>query len=124
MPDYLENIVVDFDDTICPFNEDFSCRSLVPGARKYIIKLRRAGYIITVSSARNNLVHGGHEGMAHQRMCRALHEYEIPYDRIDRGLEGKPVAYRYIDDKGVGCPRTKEGWVDWPKVYELITGET
>jgi hypothetical protein len=122
MPDYLDVIVVDFDDTICPFSEDFSCTQVVPGAKEYIEKLKAAGYKITISSARNNVVYGGHSGATHRQMYRFLSEKGIPFDHIDLGTDGKPVAYRYIDDRAVGCPRTKEGWVDWPKVYDLIVG--
>jgi len=120
MPDYLNTIVVDFDDTICPFKEDFSCDTVVPGAKEYMKKLQDSGYKIVISSARNNEKYGGATGEAHCAMTRFLWRNDIPFDKVDCGTGGKPVAYKYIDDKSVGCPLTKEGWVDWPKVYELI----
>ena len=67
MADYLTVIVVDFDDTLCPFNEDFTCREVVPGAIEAIKKFRDAGYTITISSARNNVAYGGHMGDAHRQ---------------------------------------------------------
>jgi hypothetical protein len=124
MADYDEVIVVDFDDTICRFNEDFSCKDLVPGAREYMGKLQEAGYKLVISSARNNVSYGGVGGTPHCLMTRFLWKSDIPFDKVDCGSEGKPVAYRYIDDKAVGCPLTPEGFVDWPKVYNLIVGDS
>ena len=115
MPDYLSVIVVDFDDTICAFTEDFVCRTLIPGAKEALLNLQIAGYTVVISSARNNLKYGGCGGKAHRDMAKFLDEKEVPYDRIDPGTDGKPVAYRYIDDKGVGCPKTTQGEVDWDK---------
>ena len=123
MPDYLKVIVVDFDDTICPFSEDFLCTELVPGAKEGISRLRAAGYRVTICSARNNSVYGGASGEAHRTMYKFLVDHEIEYDAIDTGTSGKPVAYRYIDDKGVGCPLTWQGYVDWPAVCKMILKE-
>ena len=125
VPDYLSTIVVDFDDTICVFNaehfnEDLSCSGLVPGAKEHIIKLAKVGFRIVISSARNNSVFGGFSGKAHRNMHRFLEDNGIPYDHIDLGTDGKPIAYRYVDDKAIGCPKTESGIVDWPRVYELI----
>ena len=108
MPDYLSVIVVDFDDTICP------------GTREALAALQLAGYTVVISSARNNVQYGGCSGKAHRDMALFLDENEVPYDRIDPGTDGKPVAYRYVDDKGVGCPKTVEGVVDWGKILTLI----
>ena len=124
MADYLTVIVVDFDDTLCPFNEDFTCREVVPGAIEAIKKFRDAGYTITISSARNNVAYGGHMGDAHRQMARFLDEKGVPYDRIDLGMTGKPVALCYIDDRAVGCPLTSEGVVDWERVSELVLGDS
>ena len=120
MPDFLDVIVVDFDDTICPFSEDFACARLIPGAKEYIGKLKDAGYTITISSARNNVAYGGHSGTVHREMYAFLHKHDVPFDHIDLGTDGKPVAYRYIDDKAVGCPKTSDGVVNWPEIYKLI----
>ncbi len=94
MPDYLDTIVVDFDDTLCTFNENFTCSELVPGAKEYIARLSRLGFKIVISSARNNIVYGGFSGEAHRQMHKFLEEVGITYDRIDLGTDGKPVAYR------------------------------
>lgn len=123
MPDYLDVVVVDFDDTLCPFNEDFKCRTLVPGAVEALKRIQDAGYTVVISSARNNVKFGGYQGIPHREMARFLDEKDVPYDRIDLGTDGKPVAYRYVDDKAVGCPLTEEGVVDWPRVCELILEE-
>ena len=122
MPDYLDVVVVDFDDTLCFFREDFACQDVVPGALDALTKIKAAGYTIVVSSARNNVVYGGGMGTAHKQMAAFLDEQGIPYDKIDLGLTGKPVAYRYVDDKAVGCPLTPDGVVNWPKVCELLLG--
>jgi hypothetical protein len=122
MPDYLDVVVVDFDDTLCPFSEDFTCRTVVPGAIDALNRIREAGYVVVISSARNNTMYGGYGGEPHRDMVQFLHAKGIPHDRIDTGTNGKPVAYRYIDDKGVGCPLTEDGVVDWPGVCELLLG--
>jgi hypothetical protein len=123
MPDYLKVIVVDFDNTICVFREDFACEELIAGAKEGLESLREAGYRITISSARNNVMYGGCGGEPHRLMYAFLKEHELAFDTIDTGGDGKPVGYRYIDDKGVGCPRTAQGAVDWPQVCRLILGE-
>ena len=123
MPDYLKVIVVDFDNTICFFNEDFSCEKLVPGAKEGIKRLREAGYRITISSARNNIAYGGCGGEPHRTMHRFLVDQGVEHDRIDLGTDGKLVAYRHIDDKGVGCPLTPEGVVDWSVVCNILLGD-
>jgi|3_EtaG_2_1085321.scaffolds.fasta_scaffold00380_23 hypothetical protein len=120
MPDYLDVLVVDFDNTICPFREDLVTEGLVPGVIDSLTKLKKMGYRIIISSARNNIAYGGCTGVGHREMARFLTEHDVPYDSIDTGTTGKPVAYRYIDDKGVGCPLTPEGYVDWKKVYEML----
>jgi len=120
MADYLNVIVVDFDDTICPFSEDFACNEIVPGAIDALTKMRAAGYTVVISSARNNVAYGGAMGDAHRQMARFLDDWKVPYDRIDLGTTGKPVAYRYVDDKAVGCPLTPEGVVDWKMVCGAI----
>jgi len=123
MPDYLDVVVVDFDDTLCFFREDFVCQEVVPGALDALTKIKAAGYTIVVSSARNNVAYGGGMGTAHKQMATFLDEQGIPYDKIDLGMTGKPVAYRYVDDKAVGCPLTPSGVVDWPRVCELVLGK-
>jgi hypothetical protein len=123
MADYLNVVVVDFDDTLCPFSEDFECRTLVPGAAEALKRIQDAGYTVVISSARNNVAYGGHQGTAHRKMAQFLDDFEVPYDRIDLGTDGKPVAFRYIDDKGVGCPLTEDGVVDWPRVCEIFLEE-
>ena len=123
MPDYLKVIVVDFDDTICAFSEDFACTKIVPGAKEGLEKLKAAGYRITISSARNNTTYGGCGGEPYQRMYAFLKDQGLVFDSIDAGTDGKPVGYRYVDDKGIGCPRTWQGFVDWPAVCKMILKE-
>ena len=120
MADYENVIVVDFDNTICPFSEDFTCTGLVPGAAEGLARLKKAGYFVTISSARNNVWYGGAAGEAYGLMVQFLEGQSLLYDRLDTGCNGKPVGYAHIDDKGVGCPLTPEGWVDWYKVCDLL----
>ena len=120
MADYCTLLVVDFDNTVCPFRSDLVMEGLVPGVCEALAKLMDLGYQIMISSARNNIKYGGFTGSSHRAMARFLIEHEVPYDSIDTGTLGKPVAYRYIDDKGIGCPLTVEGYVDWKKVYNML----
>jgi len=118
--DYEDVIVVDFDNTICPFRDDFACVGLVPGAAEGLARLKKGGYLVMISSARNNAQYGGAAGEAYGLMVQFLKSQNLLYDRLDTGFNGKPVGYAHIDDKGVGCPLTPEGWVDWYKVCDLL----
>ena len=92
----------------------------MPGAVEGLARLKGAGYTVTISSARNNVLYGGSDGDSYASMVQFLKVQGLLYDRIDTGCEGKPVGYAHIDDKGVGCPLTPEGWVDWYKVCDLL----
>ena len=120
MHDYLTFILVDFDNTICAFREDFKCEQLVPGSKEGIARLREAGYKVTIHSARNNVIYGGHIGTPYKLMVDFLEREGIEYDRLDCGRYGKPIGYMHVDDKSVGCPLNKDGCVDWGAVCKLL----
>jgi glutaredoxin len=54
-----------------------------------------------------------------QDMKRVLDENQIPYDEIDDGLKGKPVAEIYIDDKGW---RFNGNWAETAALVAALLG--
>lgn len=138
----FDNVIVNvrgraYTDTTTPL-------MFMPGAKEGLAALKRAGHKLLLYSARANrallftpewdpLVRAGvkrpHEAVAAQ--SKALHwaryremlafcEAELPgmFDAIDDGLQGKPLADLFIDDRaltfGDGADR-----VEWPQIAML-----
>jgi hypothetical protein len=115
-------ICVDFDGTLCDF-EYPGIGQVKEGAREALTALRRMDYHILIYSCRTSGWHhevfGGTPGdNALERprvraMIAWLNEHDIPYDEVDDGTKGKPLADYMIDDKGV---RFEDNWkeiTDW-----------
>lgn len=85
-------IVVDLDGTICeelPTFERYAARPL-PDAKRRLEALRLAGYRILVYTARS--------WPEYQMTYDWLRDHEMPFDLL---ICGKPVAYRWVDDRSV-----------------------
>lgn len=101
-----KTIVIDFDGTICDFAYP-SIGAIKPGVKEALSLFRWLGYHIVISSCRTCKHHPdvfscqGKYGKEHIEMVDWLDANEVPYDEIDDGTKGKPVADFYIDDKGV-----------------------
>ena len=103
-------LVVDFDGTIV----DSAYPDIgkpKPGVKEALQELQAEGYRICIFSARNSNDSDTHKL---QEMRHALDTYGIPYDIIDEGKSGKPIADYYIDDRAI------EFKDDWKAVVERI----
>jgi hypothetical protein len=103
-------VAIDFDGTIVedtypeigPLKEDVV----------YSINLLKdyLGCFIIVTSCRTNaMIHSSITERAAQKqiMEKFLRENNIPFDKVDEGIEGKVVADVYIDDRGI---RFEDNW--------------
>lgn len=113
---YIPTIAVDFDKTIC--DSDFPAAGPVkPFAKEALTIFRAMGFRILIWSCRTCHWHydqfGGDpaqptlERKQVQLMIECLDTNGIPYDEIDDGSRGKPLAALYIDDKGM---RFADNW--------------
>ncbi len=120
------NICCDFDGTICTFGYP-GIGPIKKGSIDAAHKLKSLGFRIIVSSCRTCKYYPeifapnggitGKEADVHKNMVAYLDEHKYPYDEIDEGEKGKPLADYYIDDKGVF-------WVDdWEKIVEFIVNK-
>jgi len=95
-----ETIVIDFDGTIV----DHAFPYIGPAYPHAIaaIKELHEKYYIVISSCRNNPMIR-HQGPidTYQEMINWLDTNGVPYDRIDDGKSGKPIALYYIDDRAI-----------------------
>lgn len=142
----FDNVVVNvkgraYSDTTTPL-------SFMPGAKEGLLALKRAGHRLLLFSARSNrallytpewdpLVRSGakrpheatwnqskelHHARYQQMLAFCESELAEVFDAIDDGLQGKPLADLFIDDRalsfGDGADR-----VEWPQIA-LLYGAT
>lgn len=121
-----KNICIDFDNTICTFAYP-NIGPMKKGALEAAHYLRSMGFRIIVSSCRtckyypeifapNGGVTGKGAGV-HKDMVSWLDAHKYPYNEIDEGEKGKPLADYYVDDKGVFFVD------DWEKIVEFIVNK-
>jgi len=104
-----QTLAVDLDNTIAGAYDWPSIGEPEPGAAESLGRLRAEGFSIVVHTCRPEEQHP---------MIRAwLRRNGIPYDRLATKAEGKPQAFRYIDDKGVGYAG------DWRAVEERVLAD-
>lgn len=116
-------IAVDFDQTLCNSNYP-ECGPMMNGAKESMIALRKMGFLLLIYSCRTcswhpSIFDNGSPGFVMGRdhviaMKNWLDENGIPYDEIDDGSKGKPMAAAYIDDKGIRFEN------NWPEIVEFI----
>jgi len=118
-------ICVDFDGTVVD-HEYPGIGALKPGVREALESFRHLGYKIIISSCRTCMwypevfnIYGDHLPVARDRrvvkeMVAFLDANQIPYDEIDDGTKGKPVADFYIDDKAI---RFED---NWPEIVHFV----
>lgn len=103
-------ICVDFDGTLCD-HEFPGIGKMKDGARAALTLFREWGYRVVIWTCRtchwNYDVFGGNPATPTAdrpsviEMTAWLKANGIPYDEIDDGSRGKPLADFYIDDKGI-----------------------
>lgn len=119
-------VAVDFDGTLCEwkFPEIGEAKE---GAAQALQRMRDAGYSILIWSCRTSHWHydifGGdpEQPTLDRQRVREMREWlelhHIPFDEIDDGSRGKPLADFYIDDKAVRFEN------NWSEIGERITHE-
>ena len=140
-------IAVDFDGVVVRTNRSFADTTtplqMMPGAKDGLLALKKAGHTLLLYSARANrallftpewdpLVRAGvrrpHEvawaagkelHWARYRQMLAFCETELAgvFDAIDDGLQGKPLADLFIDDRSREFGVDAHGWADLIHLY-------
>lgn len=136
-------IAVDFDGVVVRTNRAFADTTtplqLMPGAKDGLLALKKAGHTLLLYSARSNrallftpewdpLVRAGvrrphevawaagkelHWARYHQMLAFCETELAGVFDAIDDGLQGKPLADLFIDDRALAID------VGWPHIALL-----
>lgn len=96
------NVMVDLDGTLVRFSYP-DLGPPLPGARKFMRELIRRGLrpIIYTSRMSSGIYTEEERAATLAKIGRWLNRHKIPYDSIDTGNSGKPVALAYVDDRGV-----------------------
>lgn len=140
-------IAVDFDGVVVraqrPFADVTTPLEFMPFAKEGLESLKRAGHTLLLYSARSNrallytpewdpLIRAGvrrpneaawaHGRQLHQARYRQMVEFceqSLPglFDAIDDGLQGKPLADVFIDDRAVEFGVGARGWSDLMSIY-------
>lgn len=116
-------VCLDFDATLCGFDYP-GIGPIEPGALAAVRRLKELGCYVIVSSCRtcghfpeifapDGQV--GKDSKVHKEMVAWLDAHNVPYDEVDDGTKGKPLADLYVDDKGY---RYAGNWADVVKFVE------
>lgn len=106
-PPVAEGVVcVDFDGTIAPFGDLFGYPEPLPGAKDFLVMLRKKGYTIVIFTSRLSTVWHRHEGRDPARGIFEQVEYLRKYCEmygldVDSVTAEKIPAEAYIDDKAI-----------------------
>lgn len=124
MSKWKPTVAIDFDGTLCD-HEYPAIGKIKPGAREALEAIRKSGYRIIIWSCRTcnwaTDVFGVDENSSTlerkhvQAMIAWLKDNQIPYDEIDDGTKGKPMADIYIDDKAI---RFRDNWDEIKSAFE------
>ena len=115
-------ICIDFDATLCGFAYP-DIGPIESGALEAVKRFKELGCYVIVSSCRTC----GHfpeifapdgrigkESKVHKDMVDWLDARGVPYDEVDDGTKGKPLADLYVDDKGYRYTG------DWAAVVKFV----
>ena len=92
-------LAIDFDDTIATNDRWPDIGPPKEGVREALTQLIQKFEII-VYTCRTNLT-SDYRDYSIEQIESFMAEHDIPYDRLDLGLEGKVFADFYIDDKAI-----------------------
>jgi len=110
---FSKTVCIDFDGTICEWAFP-NTGSPQEGVAEALKTLQDFGYYIIISSCRTNskLNDSAKKRNNHiETMKKYLKQYNIPYNEIDDGTQGKVVAEIYIDDRAIEFdPKKGKGW--------------
>lgn len=118
-------IAVDFDGTIVDFRFP-AVGDIKSGVVEALQRFRDLGYHILIYSCRTSKWHSelfaeddGQPVMERPTVKSMMHYLDwhgVPYDEVDDGSKGKPLADFYIDDKGVRFEN------NWPEIVKFVEG--
>ena len=113
----MKTIAIDFDGTIAGIEHFPDIGEPEPGVVHAIRALKVAGYLIVIHSCRLSRGEFPTRAVeAHRLAVQAfLSAHGIPYDHIWME-EGKPIAWAYIDDKGIRYEK------NWPAIEAMLLG--
>lgn len=108
-----KTLAVDFDDTIS--TNDIWPKAGAPkdGVREALTSLIEK-FEIVIYTCRMNLTNAN-RSFHLSEIKNFLKKHQIPYDKIDMGLEGKILADFYIDDKAIAFED------NWAEISEALT---
>lgn len=112
------SICVDFDGTIAKEVEYPDIGSPNEGVKEALGRLMDAGYEVTIFTCRMNRDGRNRSEIEKQRKAVEdwMAKHEMPYSKIDDGVNGKPFCDYFIDNKNIEY----HGGDDWPKIADLI----
>ena len=111
-------LVVDVDGTIAREVKG-EMAGPMPGAKEALSKLKDAGYEIVIYTCRMTIdgdMTAKKAKREKEKIEKWFEENEIPYDRIDDGTKGKPIATFSIDNRNIEY----HGGNDWERICSFI----
>ena len=105
-------LAVDFDDTIAANDRFPDIGAPKEGVKEALTKLSEM-YEIIIYTCRTRL-DAGYRDYSIEQIEKYMAAHEIPYDRLDLGLEGKVFADFYIDDKAIAFEN------NWSEITEAL----
>lgn len=102
---------------------------VLPGARDFLMELKRRGCEIVIYTTRCNPNTPGKDGITKEELALKvegwMYHNDMPYDSIYQG-EGKPLCAAIVDDRAVECEPMKhqeEAYSDaLAKIDDLLGG--
>jgi hypothetical protein len=111
-----KTVVIDFDGTICEDDCFPGFGKPMPGVKEALDKFKEAGLDIVVLSCRIDPTAPRMMREQKRLMEEWLEEHEIPYTRIDEGVEGKVRGLAYVDNKALHY----KGGNDWDRICKKV----
>ena len=108
-------LAVDFDDTISTYHTFPEYGTPKKGVKEALSRLIKK-YEIIIYTCRMNLKNPN-RGLHHNGIEIFLAKHQIPYDKIDLGLQGKIIADFYIDDRAIAFEN------NWDEITEALEAE-
>lgn len=124
-PPVAEGVVcVDFDGTIAPFGDLFGFPPPLPGAKKFLDRLRASGFSIVIFTSRLSTVWHASEGRDPAKgiieqvtyLQEYFSRYELPADSV---TAEKVPAVAYVDDKAIGF---RGNWAQSSRQFNKLWG--
>jgi len=116
-PTFNKVISIDFDGTICKkqkYGDGLIYQTPIPGAKKFMDKLKADGYRIVILTVRMSPDKKGNLLWKKYQLESWLGRYNIPYHEI---TNNKPDADLYIDDKALRFTDWKSAEKSFNKLF-------